>query len=196
MDSILTSLDQLKKLALTYIPLSEEQWLDIATYFKEIRLAKNEYLFREGQTSRHIYFICSGLIRNYYLKDGIEITRHFAQENELLSAYISFLTQTPTFENVHTLEECRLLQISYDDLQYVYAKYPVWGNFFRQLLEKVYIETTKRIEGFICKTAKERYIDLITRRPDLFQRVSLQHLSTYLGITPVSLSRIRKTIHS
>jgi CRP-like cAMP-binding protein len=194
MNSVSASLNQLNKLALSYIPLSEEQWQDIARYFKEKKLAKNEYLFREGQTSQHIYFICSGLIRNYYLKDGVEVTRHFALENELLSAYVSFLTQTPTLENVHTLEDCELLEISYDDLQRIYTLYPVWGNFFRQLLEKVYIETTKRIEGFICKTAEERYIDLITRRPYLVQRVSLQHLATYLGITPVSLSRIRKKL--
>ena len=186
------SLDQLKNLALCYIALSDKQWEDIARYFKEKHVTKNEFLFREGQTGRHIYFICSGLIRNYYLKDGEEITRHFGQENELLSAYVSFLTQTPTFENVQAVEDCRLLQISYDDLQYIYKKYPVWGNFFRQLLEKVYIETTKRIEGFICKTAEERYIDLITRRPDLVRRVPLRYLATYLGITPVSLSRIRK----
>lgn len=188
------SLEHLKNLALTYISLSDEHWEDIASYFKEINLGKNEYLFREGQTSQHIYFICSGLIRNYYLQNGVEITRHFAQENELLSAYVSFLTQTPTLENVHTLEDCRLLQISYHDLQYIYNAYPVWGNFFRQLLEKVYIETTKRIEGFICKTAEQRYIDLINRRPELLQRIPLQYLATYLGITPVSLSRIRKKI--
>lgn len=188
------SLEHLKNLALTYISLSDEHWEDIASYFKEINLGKNEYLFREGQISHHIYFICSGLIRNYYLQNGVEITRHFAQENELLSAYVSFLTQTPTLENVHTLEDCRLLQISYHDLQHIYETYPVWGNFFRQLLEKVYIETTKRIEGFICKTAEQRYVDLINRRPELLQRIPLQYLATYLGITPVSLSRIRKKI--
>lgn len=194
MHNTISNIDQLKELAHTHIALREEQWVEISSCFKEKRLSKGEYLFRQGQTSHHIYFICSGLIRNYYLKNGEEITRHFAQENELLSAYVSFLTQTPTFEYVHALEECQLLEISYVDLQYLYTSHPVWGNFVRQLLEKVYIETTKRIEGFICKTAEERYLDLITRRPDLMQRVSLQHLATYLGITPVSLSRIRKNI--
>jgi CRP-like cAMP-binding protein len=183
---------QFKNLSLTYIKLSDEQWEDIASYFTEKIIKKNEFLFREGQTSRHIYFICSGLIRSYYLKEGEEITRHFGMENELLSAYVSFLTQTPTLEYVQTVEDCVLLQISFEDLQYIYEKYPVWGNLVRQMLEKVYIETTKRIEGFICKTAEERYLDLITRRYDLALRVPLQYLATYLGMTPVSLSRIRK----
>lgn len=106
----------------------------------------------------------------------------------------SFLTQKSTLENIQALENCSLLQLHFDDLQKIYKKYPTWESFFRQLLQEAYIETTKRVEGFITKSAEQRYNEFIVNRPDLIQRVPQQYIATYLGITPVSLSRIRGKI--
>ncbi len=186
--------DQLKAHTSEHIKLTDHQWAEIIPLFKPIEVTKGSYLIREGQTSNYIYFINSGLLRMFYLKDGEETTRYFATEGYFATALTSFLTRKPTVENVEALENCELLQLHFDDLQLLYKKVPLWETFFRQLLEEAYIITTKRIEGHITKTAQERYNDFVRYNPSLLQRVPQQYIATYLGITPVSLSRLRSKI--
>jgi len=186
--------DQLQIFTADYISLSSAEWGDILPYFKLVNIAKSDFLIREGQTSSDIYFINSGLFRIFYLKDGIETSRYFASENEFATTLTSFLTQQPSFENMQALENSSLLKLHFDSLQLIYKRHPVWESFFRQLLQEAYLGMAKRIESFITKSAEERYSDFIKLNPHLLQRVPQQYIATYLGITPVSLSRIRGQI--
>ncbi len=186
--------DQLQTFTAGYISLTSLKWAEILPYFQPLNILKGDFIVREGETTSYIYFINAGLFRIFYLKDGIETNRYFASENEFATTLTSFLTQQPTFENMQALENSFVLKLHYDSLQLIYKVHPAWESFFRQLLQEAYIGMAKRIESFITKSAEERYSDFIKLNPHLLQRVPQQYIATYLGITPVSLSRIRGQI--
>jgi CRP-like cAMP-binding protein len=183
--------EKLKIFVSEYIAISDHEWSEIVPYFEPAKIQKNEFIIRQGQICQYLYFINNGLLRMFYLKGGVEITRFFSCENEFASALTSFLTRKPTIENIQALEDCYVLKLSYNNLQVLYRTHPAWESFFRQLFQEAYIILTQRIEGLITKTAEERYNDLMNERPELIQRVPQQYIATFLGITPVSLSRIR-----
>ena len=183
--------NKLRAVLSEYIVLSDQEWEEISTHFIPVNIARNDFIIREGKVSKHLYFINEGILRSFYQKDGFETTRYFACENEFGAALKSFLTQQPTVENIQALEDCSLLQLSYDNLQILYKTHSILESFFRQLFEDAYVILTNRIEALITKTAEERYNELVAERPDLLQRVPQQYLATFLGVRPVSLSRIR-----
>lgn len=182
---------QLKSYVSEYVKLSDEDWEKILPLFKPTTISKNQFLVKEGQTAHSVYFINSGLFRIFYSKDGVETNRYFAAENEFATTLTSFFTQEPSFENMQALEDSQMLQLHIGDLEKIYEQQPLWEKFFRQLLQEAYIGMAKRIESFITKTAEQRYSDFVKMHKDLLQRIPQQYIATLLGVTPVSLSRIR-----
>jgi len=185
---------QLQTFAAAYVEFSSNEWSEVLAYFSKVEFKKNSFLIQEGQVCKYIYFINSGLLRNFYNKEGVETTRYFGCAGEFSSALTSFLTQNPSLENVQAIEDTVLLKLSFNSLQILYKTFPQWNTFMRKLLEEVYIFDTLRLEGFITKSAQERYNDLLLHQPEIIKKVPQQYIATYLGITPVSLSRIRSSI--
>ena len=186
--------DSLKQLILDNIPLKEEELRIVLSFFSPISVAKGETLVSAGTICQNLYFIERGVLRMYYKKGESQITRYMASEGEFATALSSFLTQRPTKENMEAIEPSTLWVLSYTDLHTLYAQIPVWNIFSRRLLEEAYLENTLRMEGLITQTAEERYLTFIESNPELAMRVPQQYIATYLGITPISLSRIRAKI--
>jgi CRP-like cAMP-binding protein len=112
----------------------------------------------------------------------------------LATSLYSFETQTPNFENIEILEDSTLYAISYESLQYLYHHYPEFNLLGRRLVEKYYVELMERTLSFQFQSARERYLQLLTNRPQILQRASLGHIASYLGISQETLSRIRTKI--
>jgi len=186
--------DQLKSYVEQYMPVSDVDWAIILPKFKPVFVPKGHYLVNSGQTCRHMFFINSGLFRVYLSDNPVDINRFFAVENTFFTPLTSFLTQNPSLENMQALENGCVLKIHYDSLEMLYQQYPAWSNLFRQLYQVACIDMAKRIDVFITKSAEDRYNELLKSRPDLIRRVPQQHLASFLGVTPVSLSRIRGKI--
>ena len=152
---------------------------------------KNKDLQPIGHTCKTIYFINKGLARIYYLKDGIDITENFFFENNVIARVESLLTGKPSRKAIQILEDAEIVGINANELFKLYDRFPEIERLFRKIFEAAYVDTINRIEGMQFHSAEERYKALLEQAPDVLKRVPLKYVASYLGITQVSLSRIR-----
>lgn len=156
---------------------------------------KKQILVDIGDVSKEAYFIVKGCMRFYYLtEEGGEVTGFIFMENMFAGAHESFYAQVPSNQVLETLESCELIVLSYDVLQELYQKVPKMNELVRKLLEQRMAYAQKVVASLIINKPEERYTSLLTLHPEMVNRIPQQVLATYLGITPVSLSRIRKRI--
>ena len=174
-------------------PLKEEIKTAIIANSEVIKVTKKVKLLNAGERSNTIYFILKGAARIFYLdKDGKETNTWFLFENELLISVYSFYTGKPSFEYIETLEDCTLIAVKKDRLDELYLKYLEFNFSGRKLTEFYHMRNEIQANELRMLSAKERYQNLLDRNPQLFQRVSLGHIASYLGISQETLSRIRK----
>ena len=187
MQPLLDYLQNFEKLS----PEAENAILEICA---EISFSKNKDLQPIGHTCRTIYFINKGIARIYYLKDGIDITESFAQENNFIARVESLFSGKPSKKAIQVLEDANITAINATQLFKLYDQFHEIERAFRKIFEAAYVDTVNRIESIQFHTAEERYRQLIEETPDIIKRVPLKYISSYLGITQVSLSRIRSSI--
>ncbi|CAM4013642.1 cAMP-binding domain of CRP or a regulatory subunit of cAMP-dependent protein kinases [Pedobacter westerhofensis] len=166
----------------------------VTSLFKEKSYKKGDFFLVEGQICKQVGFVSRGLLRYYINHDGEDKTYAFTQENNFVCNYESFIPRTPSTKNIQALEDCEVLQISYDDLQLFYQSIRQAERFGRIVIEQVFIETLQDLSSFYTDTPELRYEKILKRHPDLLQRMSQYHIASYVGVKPQSLSRIRKRI--
>jgi len=159
----------------------------------EKKYQKNEIVQDIGSRCRTVYIVKKGAARIFYLKDGIDITEHFAFDNDLIVRAESLFTGEPTSKGIQTIEETKMLVIDSVSLFDLYDHFHEIERLFRLLFEKEYVNSIKRLESLQFKSAKERYLELL-QNTNYLQKIPLKHIASYLGITQVSLSRIRSEI--
>ena len=174
-----------------YHILSEEARTAIRAISTIQAITKNRDLQPIGHTCRTIYFINRGLARIYYFKDDIDITESFAFENQIIARVESLFSGKPSRKGIQMLEPSEVVAIHATSLFSLYDAFPDIERLFRKIFEAGYVDTVNRIESLQFHSAEERYRDLLESSPDILKRVPLKLIASYLGITPVSLSRIR-----
>ncbi len=174
-----------------YTALSEKAEEAIAAICSLITIKKNRDLQPIGHTCKTIYFINKGIARIYYFKDGIDVTENFFFENSIIARVESLFTGKPSRKAIQVLEDAEIVGINANQLFKLYDSFPEIERLFRKIFEAAYVETVHRIEGIQFHTAEERYKALLQEAPDILKRVPLKYVASYLGITQVSLSRIR-----
>jgi CRP-like cAMP-binding protein len=185
----------LKKQILSIASFSEIEIEKIISCFEYKKFASKSYISSSGKITNKIFFIINGLARTYYLKNGKEITTYLSCDNRFIASYSSFINQTPSYENIHCLEECEVLFINYEKMQYLYAEIPKWERVGRILAEQNFLCMADRILKLQMISAKEKYLTFLKTTPlKIIQRTPLIHVASFLGITPESLSRIRQNI--
>lgn len=172
-------------------PISREAEEAIAAICTNVSLSKNEDLQPVGHTCKTIYFITKGLARIYYYKDGIDITEGFYFEHSIIARVESLFTGKPSRKAIQVLEDTDLIAINANQLFKLYDQYPDIERLFRKIFEAGYVDTVNRLEGIQFHSAEERYKALMQEAPNVLLRVPLKYVASYLGITQVSLSRIR-----
>lgn len=156
-------------------------------------LQKSAYFVKEGETCKQVAFVLSGILRTYYFSDKAEeITYCITFPNSLMTAYSSFLTGQSTQENIQAITATELLIIQKDKLDALAQQNSNWIYFLKTIAEQQYIELEKRIFQLQKTDAAMRYADLMKNQPEYIQKIPLQYLASYLGITPRHLSRIRR----
>lgn len=156
-------------------------------------LKKGEYLIQEGKVSTEIALIKSGILRLYYNNAaGEDITGCLAFDNEILSAYSSFITQEPSEENIQAVCDTEVAILTKEQLDFLYNRSASWQKVGRMIAEIHYVELTKKIISFQKDSAKERYSQLLSKQPQYIQAIPQHQLASFLGITPRHLSRLRK----
>ena len=178
----------------SFIDLNPKEIDCIKQLFKEKQVKKGDFFLAEGQVCKQVGFIVNGLMRYYINHNGEEKTYAFAQENNFICNYESFLPQTPSTKIIQALEDCETLQISFTDLQIFYKTVSEGERFGRLVIEQVFIQLLQDLSSFYTDTPEYRYGQFVKKHPDLQQRISQYHIASYVGVKPQSLSRIRKRI--
>ncbi len=166
----------------------------LAALGKKKSLKKGSSFCQEGQIIQHFAFIESGIFRSYFTSSQEKETTYCIRfPNSFLSAYSSFLTGQPTRENVQALTDAELIYFSKQDLDRLCAAHHNWVVLLKVLAETEYINLEQRI--FLhSESAKERYLTLLKKEPELIKHIPLGYLASYLGITQRHLSRLRREI--
>jgi CRP-like cAMP-binding protein len=164
---------------------------ELKKLFEPKEYSKGDFLFKQGELCRHLYYIESGLVRIYYFSSrGKEITVWFSAENTIVTAIDSFYYLKPTRDYCEALEDLVLYAISYTDLEALLNnKKGAQITFY--ILYEVARKMTALIDSIRFQTAEERYKSLTDNYPSILQRASLGQIASYLGITQETLSRIR-----
>ena len=177
-----------------YHVLSADAQNALMNCFAKVELSKNEYLLKEGQISRQLYFLEKGALRGFYNLDGKEITHWFGFENDFVTSFHSFITRQPAVENIQLLESSTLWSISKDSLTSLYNRHHEIERLVRIAYEKYYIRLEERFVNAHFTTAKELYENLLQQTPHILERVPLGYVASYLGISQETLSRIRSRL--
>ncbi len=176
--------------------ISDEDWLYFSSRLIERNFSKKTIFLKLGEVENYISFIKTGIVRFYLPKEFVEkeVTFSFSFKNQFISAYDSFLTRKPSLYELETLSETRMYSISYSDLQDVYAN-TQFGNLIGRLTaERLFLLKSKREQSLLNESAEERYLKLFKNRRNFINDIPLKYLSSYIGVTPQALSRIRKRI--
>jgi CRP-like cAMP-binding protein len=173
--------------------VSDEEFGLIKQAFVGKKIRRKQYLLQEGDVCKYIAFIVKGAMRQYSVdtKEMEHIVR-FGIENWWMSDRESFIMLTPSRYNIDAVEDTDLLMITNASLQELRAHSPSFTKLGQLLDGRSYIAAQKRIHASISLTAEERYLDLLKSNPDFLQRFPQNMIASYLGISPETLSRIRK----
>jgi CRP-like cAMP-binding protein len=194
-----TALTIFRKAIAQYVVFNEEEWQVFTQHLTFSKLKKKQHFATADTVCDKVAFVVLGSVRYYHLINGDDITSYFSFEEDFASSYKSFLTRTPTITYIQALEETRLINISYNALQQMLAN-PLLAykmeRFCRLLAEHYLCCMEDRMTSFITQSPEERYLQLLRSQTgkDILHRMPQHYIANFLGITPVSLSRIRKRI--
>ncbi len=176
--------------------ISDSDWAFFTSKLQRRIIPKKTVFLKLNDIENHISFIESGTIRLYIPKEDPdkEITFGFSFKNQFISAYDSFLTQKPSAYELQTLTTTTILSITYNDLQAVYKTTQIGNLIGRLTAERLFLLKSKREYNLLNHTAEQRYLKLFKERPGLLKVIPLKYISSYIGVTPQALSRIRKRI--
>ncbi|MCC8409753.1 Crp/Fnr family transcriptional regulator [Mucilaginibacter sp. UR6-1] len=182
----------------SYVLFNADEWLELEKYLTYIQLKKKDYFVEKGKVCQYFGFIAAGSVRYFNIRnDGEEITNFFSFANELVSSYKSFVKQQPSIIYVQALEDTSLVCISHSNIQKL-TEHPLLAHKmerFGRLVAEYYLCCYEdRVQAFITQSPEERYVELLKDGQDVLQRIPQHYVANYLGVTPVSLSRIRKRI--
>jgi CRP-like cAMP-binding protein len=185
----------LKSHILSRVRLTEDEFNTAANYFTPKKIRRRQYLLQAGDVCRYLAFVSKGGLRSYSVDDkGEEHILQFAVEDWWIADMKSFLTNQPAIYNIDAFEDSELLLIDKKAQDKLCGLIPQFEHYFRILLESSTSAAQMRISDFISSSAEDRYLNFLKMYPQLAQRVPQSQIASYLGITPQSLSRIRREI--
>jgi CRP-like cAMP-binding protein len=159
------------------------------------RIPAGGVYIEHGAASKKLGFIRKGLIRAYCIKDnGDDVTLMLRWENQFIASHDTVILNQPSRFTYQALEDTTLMELDYSRMEKILDSNPKLSSYRNVILMRMLSEALERMESFVLFTPEERYVRLLTEKPNIFNRVPNKYLATLLGITPVSLSRIRKRI--
>ena len=172
--------------------VSDELEQAILSQITHLEIKKGAHLHKAGRVCKHSYWIETGLLRTYYLKDGKEITDVFAAQGEWVTATHSFMTRQIDQYYLQTLENSVVYAMSYDHLMDLFDNFSEMERFGRITMSLNYMRLANKLESYQFSTAREKYDHFCENYKSILHRLPLGMVASYLGITQETLSRIRK----
>lgn len=177
-----------------WVDLTETQWQQLAAIFKPRQAEVRQFIVLPGATQHEVMFVTQGLLRFYYVgEDGKETNKAFIAENEFAGPLASASLNLPLYFGIQALEETHMLVAQYDDYVNLYEQDLIFERLGRKLTETLLIRKELRTRSLLMQNAKERYLNFLETYPNLVDRIPQYQLASYLGITEVSLSRLKNS---
>lgn len=178
-----------------FAPLTDDEWNALVPHLSITTFRKHQYLIQQGETANQLAFVLDGLFRQFYMKDGDERTTYFFLDEQLVGAYMSCVTGQPSPVTIEALSDSSCIAFPYTVLTTLFSQYDGWQLFGRRLAEYIMVSLEERMVGLLTSSPEERYLELLTgNQRALLQQVPQHYIANFLGITPVSLSRIRNRV--
>jgi len=179
------------------VSLTSDEEEKIKTYLTPKKLRKKQYLLQEGDVCRSIAFVEKGALREYSVgENGTEQIIQFATEGWTISDLFSFLTGEPATYNIDAVEDAELVLISKSAHEEILSKLPKYETYIRLQVTGAYLALQKRLTAVLSLSPEERYNNLLQLYPDLVQRFPQHMIAAHMGLTPETLSRIRRKLRS
>jgi CRP-like cAMP-binding protein len=173
---------------------TEEEFQKILSQYKRCEFSKQDFLIPEGETANYYYFLESGYARSFAIDlEGKDITTNFFCTTDIVIDWHSYFLRAKTRESIQAITACVAWKITFDDFMKLF-NLEAFRDVGRTRLVNNYFELKNHSVSMIIDPAKDRYLQLMKRKPGIIQNVPLKQIATYLGITDTSLSRIRKEI--
>jgi CRP-like cAMP-binding protein len=179
----------------TFVKMPDDDWKLLLPHLTIINLHKNQLFIQEGKRETRIAFVLEGMLRQYYTKDGEDKTTYFYFENHLMTSYVSCITAKPSLLSIEALSNVTCLCFPYSIMLQLFDKSMAWQKFGRLVAEYLGIGLEERMVSLLLQSPEERYIDLLnSNKKKIIERIPQHYIANYLGITAVSMSRIRNRI--
>ena len=187
----ITPRDVARELARRYSTMTHDELDLLESILVPLKYAKNEMILREGETCTNIYWIVKGLVRQYYYKNGKELTEYMATENTIVMCIESLFREQPTHLQIKALEPTIVIALPKADLEAVAMKSVNIQILYRKILEESLILSQHHADMLRFESAQDRYAKLVKNQPQLVLRAPLVYIASYLQMTPETLSRVR-----
>jgi CRP-like cAMP-binding protein len=193
----LAQLELFRKQLIKYVTFSDSEWAIFEQHLDCAIIKKKQHFLEAGTLCDYFGFILNGSVRYYYIKDGIELTGYFNYEHEFIGSYKSYLTGCVALNNIQALEASEIILISKANMDLMLDN-PILAlkmeRLGRLMAEYIVVCYEDRTNSFITHTPEERYLQLLETGKDIIRKVPQHYIANYLGITAVSLSRIRNRV--
>ena len=187
-------MEQLRDKILSYTKVSDEELTHFFQFFKPLSFKKGDFIQKEGQYCRHFYFVKKGCLSVYTIYEGQERVVDFITEGNFFTDFYSYLRNSPSLCFIKALENTEVSIISKEDFDKVYDRSQAIERFNRKYVEEAFLKEIIKSTNKNALSNEERYLRLLRKRPSLSQRVPQYLIASYLGVTPVGLSKIRKRL--
>ena len=190
----LTPRDVARELARRYSTMTHDELDILESVLVPMKFAKGERILDEGQTCEHIYWIVKGLARQFYFKNGKELTEYMATENTVMMSIESLFMEKPTTQVIQALEPTVIYALPKKELEAVAMRSVNIQILYRKILEESLIISQQRADMLRFVSSQDRYQKLVKSCPQLVLRAPLVYIASYLQMTPETLSRVRTAV--
>jgi len=178
-----------------FCKISDADWELLLPHLEMKTIRKNELFIEEGKKAREVALVIDGMFRQYYTKNGEEKTTYFFFENHFMTSYISCITGKSSLVTIEALSNATYIVFPYKVLQELFEQSMAWQKFGRLIAEYLGIGLEERMVSLLLQSPEERYVDLLnSNKKKIIERIPQHYIANYLGITPVSMSRIRSRL--
>jgi CRP/FNR family transcriptional regulator, anaerobic regulatory protein len=175
--------------------MNEKEFEMLLSYFEVQNISRKEFYVRPGKVCRHKAYVNKGCLRNYVIDElGHERVLFFPVEDWWVADMNSYYSGEPGTIFIQAIEDCELLEISKEDFQLLEKEIPRLSQWYSYKMLRRATSDNKRISELKTQSPRDRYLNLLNNNPEIFQRIPLQYIASYLSIEPQSLSRLRKQI--